>query len=257
MLRARRGAARRGAARRGARRRRVRGRGGPCAGAGRGARRDRQDHAAAGRLRRVRRTARADRPRARAGTRLPVRHRPPAARPGRGEAGLLDGAAGLAARVFDWTEAGPVDDVPYATMHGLYWLVASLAAREPLGAADVLAPGSTLEFAHPIVRTAVYESIPPGERALAHAEAAALLERDGAGPSASPCTCCAASPAATPGSPACCARRLRRGQLAAAPRPRPRPACAARLTSRRSPRTGRACCSSWGSRWPASETPRP
>jgi DNA-binding CsgD family transcriptional regulator len=44
----------------------------------------------------------------------------------------------------------------------------------------VLAPGSVLEFAHPIVRTAVYESLPPGERALAHAEAAALLERDGA-----------------------------------------------------------------------------
>jgi DNA-binding NarL/FixJ family response regulator len=255
---------------------------------------------------------------------------------------LLDGAAGLAARVFDWTEAGPVeDDVRYAAMHGLYWLVANLAARQPLvlavddahwadapslrwlahlaariealpvalllavregpdepplldelraagtrlrprplgpdataalvrrkvqadadlcrechastggnpfliqalatalrdgdqkvepvavavqrrvgpegrrltralavlggpvplrqaaelagldlataarladrlRAADVLAPGSVLEFAHPIVRTAVYESIPPGERALAHAEAAALAERDGA-----------------------------------------------------------------------------
>ena len=276
----------------------------------------------------------------------------------RGEDGLMDGAAALAARVFDWAEAGPVeDDVRYAAMHGLYWLVANLAARqplvlavddahwadapslrwlahlaarvehlpvalllavrdgpdqpeligelraagtrirlEPLGpdataalvrrrlgarpgarpgvlvgdgaeqlgrdwyastggnpfllealatalrdgdqkaepiaqavlrrigpegpegrrlaralavlggpaplrqaaalagldlpaaarladrlrAADVLAPGSVLEFAHPIVRTAVYESIPPGERALAHAEAARLLERDGA-----------------------------------------------------------------------------
>ena len=263
--------------------------------------------------------------------------------PVRREEGLLDGAAGLATRVFDWTEAGPVeDDVRYATMHGLYWLVANLAARQPLvlavddahwadapslrwlahlaariealpvalllavregpdepplldelraaatrlrpgplgpdataalvrrkvqadaelcreyhastggnpflvqalatalrdgdqkvepiaqavlrrigaeearrlaralavlggpaplrqaaalagldlpaaarladrlRAADVLAPGAVLEFAHPIVRTAVYESIPPGERALAHAEAAALLERDGA-----------------------------------------------------------------------------
>jgi DNA-binding NarL/FixJ family response regulator len=263
----------------------------------------------------------------------------------RGEDGLMDGAAALAARVFDWAEAGPVeDDVRYAAMHGLYWMVANLAARqplvlavddahwadapslrwlahlaarvehlpvalllavrdgpdetEPLGelraagtrirlgplgpdataalvrrkvqadadqcrecydstggnpfllealatalrdgdqkaepiaqavlrrigpegpeagrltralavlggpaplrqaaalagldlpaaarladrlrAADVLAPGSVLEFAHPIVRTAVYESIPPGERALAHAEAARLLERDGA-----------------------------------------------------------------------------
>src|SRR5215472_12916837 len=56
------------------------------------------------------------------------------------------------------------------------------AARlaDGLRAADVLAPGSVLEFAHPIVRTAVYESIPPGERALAHAKAADLLQRDGA-----------------------------------------------------------------------------
>jgi DNA-binding CsgD family transcriptional regulator len=57
---------------------------------------------------------------------------------------------------------------------------ARLADR--LRAADVLAPGSTLEFAHPIVRAAIYESIPPGERALAHADAALLLERDGADP---------------------------------------------------------------------------
>jgi hypothetical protein len=56
------------------------------------------------------------------------------------------------------------------------------AARlaDGLRAADVLASGSVLEFAHPIVRAAVYESIPAGERALAHAEAARLLERDGA-----------------------------------------------------------------------------
>jgi DNA-binding CsgD family transcriptional regulator len=56
------------------------------------------------------------------------------------------------------------------------------AARlaDGLRAADVLAPGSVLEFAHPIVRAAVYESVPAGERALAHAQAARLLERDGA-----------------------------------------------------------------------------
>src|SRR5690349_9298862 len=53
--------------------------------------------------------------------------------PVRGEEGLMDGAAALAARVFDWAEAGPVeDDVRYAAMHGLYWLVANLAARQPL-----------------------------------------------------------------------------------------------------------------------------
>src|SRR5438552_1593799 len=53
--------------------------------------------------------------------------------PVRGEDGLMDGAAALAARVFDWAEAGPVeDDVRYAAMHGLYWLVANLAVRQPL-----------------------------------------------------------------------------------------------------------------------------
>ena len=61
---------------------------------------------------------------------------------------------------------------------------AAAAARlaDSLRAADVLAPGSALEFAHPIVRTAVFDSIPPGERALAHAEAARLLESEGADP---------------------------------------------------------------------------
>ncbi|HEX3309607.1 MAG TPA: AAA family ATPase, partial [Streptosporangiaceae bacterium] len=53
--------------------------------------------------------------------------------PVRGEDGVMDGAAALSARVFDWAEAGPVeDDVRYAAMHGLYWLVANLAARQPL-----------------------------------------------------------------------------------------------------------------------------
>ena len=58
------------------------------------------------------------------------------------------------------------------------------AARlaDGLRAADVLAPGPVLEFAHPIVRAAVYESIPVGERALAHAQAARLLEHDRADP---------------------------------------------------------------------------
>jgi DNA-binding CsgD family transcriptional regulator len=51
-----------------------------------------------------------------------------------------------------------------------------------LRAASVLAAGALLEFEHPIAATAVYDSVPPGERALAHARAAVLLEADGAGP---------------------------------------------------------------------------
>jgi DNA-binding CsgD family transcriptional regulator len=70
-------------------------------------------------------------------------------------------------------------------------LAAELAGQGPqetarlsdrLRAADVLAPGAALDFAHPIVRAAVYESIPPGERGLAHGRAARLLEGDGADP---------------------------------------------------------------------------
>ena len=55
-----------------------------------------------------------------------------------------------------------------------------IAARlaDSLRAADVLTPGRMLEFAHPIVRSAIYEAIPPGERGLAHASAARLLNKD-------------------------------------------------------------------------------
>jgi DNA-binding NarL/FixJ family response regulator len=74
---------------------------------------------------------------------------------------------------------GPAPQRQAAALAGLD-LPAAARLADRLRAADVLAPGSVLEFAHPIVRTAVYESIPPGERALAHAEAARLLERDGA-----------------------------------------------------------------------------
>jgi DNA-binding NarL/FixJ family response regulator len=51
---------------------------------------------------------------------------------------------------------------------------------DTLRAASVLGSGVLLEFEHPIVRTAIYDSIPPSERAMAHARAAAMLEDDGA-----------------------------------------------------------------------------
>jgi hypothetical protein len=55
-------------------------------------------------------------------------------------------------------------------------LQAAARLADGLRAIDVLAPGSMLEFAHPVVRSAVYQAIPPGERALAHARAARLLQ---------------------------------------------------------------------------------
>jgi len=75
---------------------------------------------------------------------------------------------------------GPVPLEHAAALAGQDTATAARLA-EGLRAADVLAPGPMLEFAHPIVRTAVYEAIPPGERALAHAAAAQLLDRDGSG----------------------------------------------------------------------------
>jgi predicted ATPase len=60
-----------------------------------------------------------------------------AAGPGEWDA-LLDGAARLARPVFDGAEPSPAGataqegGVPHATVHGLYWLTANLADREPL-----------------------------------------------------------------------------------------------------------------------------
>ena len=54
-------------------------------------------------------------------------------------------------------------------------------AVDALVAADVLSFGPTLEYVHPLALSAVYESMPPAGRALAHADAARLLRREGAG----------------------------------------------------------------------------
>ena len=91
-----------------------------------------------------------------------------AARPGRRAADARPGGARLPRRRCGTPPRCRIWTGPHA---------ARLA--DQLRAAEVLAPGPVLEFAHPIVRTAIYESVPPGERALAHARAAVLLERDG------------------------------------------------------------------------------
>jgi DNA-binding CsgD family transcriptional regulator len=53
-------------------------------------------------------------------------------------------------------------------------------AADALRGAGILSSGPALAFAHPIVRSAVYEDIPAGARAAAHARAAHLLAEDGA-----------------------------------------------------------------------------
>jgi len=58
---------------------------------------------------------------------------------------------------------------------------AAAAAADALTASELLRPGRPLEFAHPVVRAAVYDGLPPAGRARAHRRAAALLDRLGAG----------------------------------------------------------------------------
>ncbi len=53
------------------------------------------------------------------------------------------------------------------------------ALLDALAAAGVLDRGRPIEFVHPIVRTAVYNEIPPGERGSLHARAVQLLAEDG------------------------------------------------------------------------------
>jgi DNA-binding CsgD family transcriptional regulator len=54
--------------------------------------------------------------------------------PAEERAGLLSGAAALAEQLFDPAqfEADPAADASLATLHGLYWLAANVAARRPL-----------------------------------------------------------------------------------------------------------------------------
>jgi DNA-binding CsgD family transcriptional regulator/tetratricopeptide (TPR) repeat protein len=54
------------------------------------------------------------------------------------------------------------------------------AVADTLAGAGVLSDTRPLEFAHPIVRAAIYADIPAGERARLHAQAARLLEAEGA-----------------------------------------------------------------------------
>jgi DNA-binding CsgD family transcriptional regulator len=54
------------------------------------------------------------------------------------------------------------------------------AGAVPSGTGEAGEFGQPLEFAHPIVETAIYQAMPPGERAIAHGRTAALLETDGA-----------------------------------------------------------------------------
>jgi DNA-binding CsgD family transcriptional regulator/Tfp pilus assembly protein PilF len=71
-------------------------------------------------------------------------------------------------------------DVPtLATLAGVEDDVAATATGE-LAQAEVLRPSQPLGFVHPLIRAALYQEVPPGERELAHALAARLLFDAGA-----------------------------------------------------------------------------
>jgi DNA-binding CsgD family transcriptional regulator len=57
---------------------------------------------------------------------------------------------------------------------------AARGAADELVRADIFVPAERLGFAHPIVRTALYEDLAPGERQARHAAAAEALARAGA-----------------------------------------------------------------------------
>ncbi|HXT94329.1 MAG TPA: AAA family ATPase, partial [Trebonia sp.] len=90
---------------------------------------------------------------------------------------LGDGAIALAQVLAVLGRPAPLR---YASaLAGIELLQAALLTDQ-LRAAGVLTSGALLEFEHPIVRAAIYDSIPPGTRAMTHAHAAALLLADGA-----------------------------------------------------------------------------
>jgi DNA-binding CsgD family transcriptional regulator len=61
-------------------------------------------------------------------------------------------------------------------------LDAAAAAADALLTADLLAEGRPMRFVHPLMRSAVYEHLPPGARSQAHARAARLFIGEGAEP---------------------------------------------------------------------------
>jgi DNA-binding CsgD family transcriptional regulator len=60
----------------------------------------------------------------------------------------------------------------------------ALEAADALAAINILRPGAPLRFVHPILRAAVYDELPAGDRAGTHARAASLLAGEGADPDA-------------------------------------------------------------------------
>lgn len=90
---------------------------------------------------------------------------------------LGEDATALARAVAVAGEERPLRE--YADLAGLSVTQAEGPA-DALAVADLLEPVRPLRFVHPLVRTAIYESLAPGERSAWHARAATRLAADGA-----------------------------------------------------------------------------
>jgi predicted ATPase len=158
---------------------------------------------------------------------------------------LPDGAGSLARAV---AVLGPGAALRHAgAVAGLELDRAALAA-DALRAAGLLEDAPELTLAHPLIAGTLYASLPAGERALRHADAAALLASERADPERIGLHLLRTEPAGDAATVA-----TRRGAPApAALRRARRPTFAARPPShRRTPRRTRTCGSSWASRsWP-------
>lgn len=85
---------------------------------------------------------------------------------------LSPGAGGIATAIAVLGDGVPLADV--AGLAGVDAAAAAVLIRE-LREAGVLAEGAELSFAHPVLRTAIYEALVPAEREQAHLDAATLL----------------------------------------------------------------------------------
>ena len=92
---------------------------------------------------------------------------------------LPDGAGSLARAV---AVLGPGAPLRHAAGLARLELAEAARAADALRAAGLLADGPGLTLAHPLIAGTLYTSLPAGERALRHADAAALLASERADP---------------------------------------------------------------------------
>ena len=92
---------------------------------------------------------------------------------------LPDGAGPLARAI---AVLGPGAPLRHAARLAQLELAGAAHAADALRAAGLLEGGPGLSLAHPLIAGTLYTSLPPGERALRHADAAALLASERADP---------------------------------------------------------------------------